>query len=61
MAQLGQSARLGAVRSQVRILLPRFISEFYLSYIENKPGHSPRLSMNMQYYISNATIMKIFY
>ena len=24
MAQLGQSARLGAVRSQVRILLPRF-------------------------------------
>ena len=23
MAQLGQSARLGAVRSQVRILLPR--------------------------------------
>lgn len=24
MAQFGQSARLGAVRSQVRILLPRF-------------------------------------
>ena len=25
MAQFGQSARLGAVRSQVRILLPRFL------------------------------------
>ena len=30
MAQLGQSARLGAVRSQVRILLPRFIIKFLL-------------------------------
>ncbi len=28
MAQFGQSARLGAVRSQVRILLPRFFVGF---------------------------------
>ena len=35
MAQLGQSARLGAVRSQVRILLPRF--EVY----QNNKGITP--------------------
>ena len=32
MAQLGQSARLGAVRSQVRILLPRFQEAAYRSF-----------------------------
>ena len=38
MAQLGQSARLGAVRSQVRILLPRFIINFLLIIYRKEAG-----------------------
>ena len=41
MAQLGQSARLGAVRSQVRILLPRFITKFLQSSAWNLSALHP--------------------
>lgn len=33
MAQFGQSARLGAVRSQVRILLPRLFEDLRLEVL----------------------------
>ena len=42
MAQFGQSARLGAVRSQVRILLPRFFRTlFYKTRGSDWLVHSP--------------------